>query len=178
MNSPRERGKCGEVEPSADYEGYLRWCGQRLAICRKPIDDELERLWRDSLAQLDDLIGQCRRRKLPLALVVAPAEFQVDRRLCETLRRRAGYETGQLDLELPQRRLAQFAFAHELPLVDLLPHFRASETSPYLRQAANWNEHGHALAGQVLGGWLQVHYGEDIAVVARPAAETAMRERP
>jgi len=162
---------------AADYEDYLRQCVQRLAVCRTPIDDELDRLWRQSLAQLGDLLRQCRRRELPLALVVVPVEYQVDRRLCETLRRRAGYEPGQLDLELPQRRLAQFASAHDLPLIDLLPHLRASEKSPYLRQASNWNDEGHALAGQALRGLLQAHFGETIAVVPRPAAETVMRPR-
>jgi len=170
-----ERATFDAATVSADYEAYLRRCSQRLAVCRTPIDDDFECLWRESLAQLGNLLGQCRRRRLPLALVVAPAEFQVDRRLCETLRRRAGYESGQLDLELPQRRLAQFACAHELPLVDLLPHFRASGSSPYLRRAAHWNEQGHVLAGQVLAGWLRAHYGGAITAVTRPPAATAMR---
>lgn len=176
-----ERGNRGgsfdAAQSAANYEDYLHRCAQRLAVCRTPIDDELECLWRQSLAQLGDLLGQCRRRELPLALVVVPVEYQVDRRLCETLRRRAGYESGQLDLELPQRRLAEFAFAHELPLIDLLPQLRASDKSPYLRQASTWNDDGHALAGRAIRGWLQTHFSEKISAETRAAAETAIRPR-
>jgi hypothetical protein len=174
---PSKNCTIDEAKSTADYEEYLRQCAQRLAVCRTPINNELECLWRQSLGQIGDLLRQCRRRELPLALVVVPAEYQVDRRLCATLSRRASYESGQIDLELPQRRLAQFAFAHELPLIDLLPHLRASEESPYLRQASNWNDVGHALAGQALRGWLQAHFGENISAVTRAAAETAMRPK-
>ncbi len=174
---PSKNCTIDEANSTAGYEDYLRQCAQRLAVCRTPINDELECLWRQSLAQLGDLLRQCRRRELPLALVVVPAEYQVDRRLCATLSRRAGYESGQIDLELPQRRLAQFAFAHELPLIDLLPHLRAAEESPYLRLASFWKDVGHALAGQALRGWLQAHFGENISAVTRAAAETAMRPK-
>jgi hypothetical protein len=165
-----------EMRRCRDYEQYLQNCAQRLVVCRTPIDGPLDARWREALRQLSELQRQCRRRRLPLALVIAPSEFQVDRRLCEVLRRRAGYEPGQLDLELPQRKLAQFANANELPLVDLLPHLRACESSPYLRHAEKWNERGHELAGHVLVGWLQSQFGRSIAAVTQPAAVATRAE--
>jgi hypothetical protein len=161
---------------ASDYEDHLRRCGRRLSACRVPIDAGLDGLWNLAIRQLNDLCGQCQRRHLPLVLVVTPAEFQVDRRLSEILKRRAGLNSAQLDLEMPQRRLAQFAQARGLPLIDLLPYFRASEVSPFMRHSPDWNDRGHALAGQVLAGWLQSRLGGTIAAADSPTVSTAMND--
>lgn len=159
------------VARAFDDEAYLRSCARRLVICRTPIDEAMHGRWQQSLAHLDDVMHQCRRVNVPMALVLAPGEFQVSRTLCEALRRRAGYSAEELDLELPQRRLAGFADQRQLPVLDLLPHFRAAEISPFSQNAHHWNDHGHAIAAGILSNWLQSRFGAMIAANALGSRE-------
>ena len=146
-----------------DYETYLRQSARRLAICRTPIDDWMQQRWRLTTSYLDKIVRQCRRREIAVGLVLVPGEFQVSPTLCTTLRRRMGYQQNQLDLELPQRTLTGFADTRQLPVLDLLPYFRASSTSPYRRHAGDWSECGHDIAAEVIGNWLQTRYSAMIA---------------
>ena len=66
--------------------------GGRLAICRTPLDDTAKAQWRATFAELDTLLTSCAKANLRVVLVVVPDGFQVNRVLCDTLRRRAGYE--------------------------------------------------------------------------------------
>jgi hypothetical protein len=116
---------------------------------------------------LDELVGDCRRQQMAVALVVVPGEFQVNPMLCDTLRQRLGYERQDLDLELPQRRLAAYAESRRVPLLDLLPHLRLCEEPPYQRNDDAWNEQGSLVAAQAIGGWLQSRYGGLISATAQ-----------
>jgi hypothetical protein len=156
----------GAADMPLNHESYLRSCARRLVVCRTPIDDSMHRRWQQSLAHLDNVVRQCRQQEVPMALILAPGEFQVSRTLCEALRRRAGYGAEELDLELPQRRLAGFADQRQLPVLDLLPHFRAAEISPFGQNAHHWNDHGHSIAADVLSSWLQTRFGAMIAANA------------
>lgn len=87
----------------------------------------IERAWESSLRVLGDLVELTRARGLRLVLVVFPVEVQLDTAAIERYRRDYGVSVpGQaLDGE-PQRRLAAFAAAHDVVVVDLLPAFRAA----------------------------------------------------
>jgi hypothetical protein len=154
--------------PDADRT-FLQSVGNELSVCRTPIDATTQRRWRKTLGHLEDLVRTCQRRKVDVALVVVPGEFQLNRVLLETLCRRMGYESKDLDLELPQRRLADFAGSHQIPCVDLLPHLRLCESSPYERDTRQWNAAGTAVALQTIGGWLQSRYGTMLPAAVRIA---------
>jgi hypothetical protein len=153
------------------YEEYVRASGHHLAVCRTPIDADMQRHWRATTGHLDQLATHCRERGIAIGLVLVPCEFQVSSALCQTASRRMGYDAAQLDLELPQRRLARFAQERNLPVIDLLPHFRACGFSPYRRHASELNEQGNELATQVIGAWLETRYGPQIAATAQAAVE-------
>ena len=107
---------------------------------------------------------------MPLAIVVVPADFQVNSVLCDSMRRRMGYEPQQVDLELPQRRLREFAEAQGLPLLDLLPEFKSDGAKLYVRHQNRWNDRGNTKAALVIDAWLRSRYpasGETIAQVER-----------
>jgi hypothetical protein len=92
--------------------------------------------------------------------VVVPSEFQVDDRLCRMLCRRAGYrQADQIDIDLPQRRLAAYAKDRRIVMLDLMPHMRASKAPTYNSDAAQLNEHGNALTATILSEWLQTQFG-------------------
>jgi hypothetical protein len=48
-------------------------------------------------------------------------------------------------------------------VLDLLPHFRAAEISPFGQNAHHWSDHGHAIAADVVSNWLQTRFGAMIA---------------
>ncbi len=145
------------------YEQRLHVESARLAVCRTPIDPAMQRRYHDLTQQLRRLAQTCRKHQVPVALVLVPSEFQISSVLRETLMRRAGYEPRQIDLDLPQRRLASFAHEQQLPVIDLLPYFRSASSTPYASDSGELSESGSALTVQVLGGWLQSRYGNQLA---------------
>lgn len=146
-----------------DREAFLQRSAVRLTVCRTPIDSELAERWDEALTQLQTIIELCRNCGAEAGLVLVPGEFQVSATLCDSLRRHAGYESQQLDLDLPQRRLTEFASRHNVPVLDLLPYFRASAQYPYERNDLHWNDHGNAIAADALAHWLQRRYGSQVA---------------
>jgi len=149
-----------------DAERYLREAAASLSVCRTPIDEQMHRRWQVATEHLSDLIQQCQDRSIPAALVIVPGEFQVNRALRAILQRRAGYKECQLDLELPQRRLAVFGEEQRVPVIDLLPHLARAEEFPYCRNDRLWNDLGNSIAADVLGNWLDQRYGAQIATLA------------
>lgn len=160
-NEPRALPPAHTLSP--DFETYLQASLPALALCRTPVEPAVEGRWRESLACLEDLAREAARRDLPLLLVLAPSEFQVNLAVRQALCRRAGCEVGQIDVEAPQRRWKTFADAHSVPVLDLLPHFRTTAGSFYLRFASEWNEQGHDLASRTLASWLQTRFGGQVA---------------
>jgi hypothetical protein len=166
-SSPNCQPQSDDRPVAADFETFLRGLGPQLAACRSPIGDELRTRWQRTYVSLDHLLAACREQRVPLAMLVVPGQFQVNRSLCETLGRRAGYPSEQLDLDLPQRRLAGFAAERQVPLLDLLPHLRLASEPLYERNASAWNEAGHRLAAKTVGVWLETSYGNQPAVATR-----------
>jgi hypothetical protein len=150
-----------------DFEAYLSACSPRVRVCRTPTDEAIEHDWQTTRARLTDLVRRCHRQGIEVALVVVPEDFQVNPIVFQALRRRLGYEAGQLDLELPQRRLARLTEELELPTLDLLPYFRAAETGTYSRDEGQWNDRGNQVAGEAIGGWLQARFGATILAQTR-----------
>lgn len=148
---------------ATSFEQRLHVEAARLAICRTPLDGLMQQRYRELSQQIERLAKRCAKHKVPMALVLVPSEFQVAPVLRESLLRRAGYEPRQIDLELPQRQLASFAHAQQLPLVDLLPYFRAASQAPYTIETGELSPAGRELIVQVLGGWLQSRYGNELA---------------
>lgn len=150
-----------------DFETYLSACSPRVSVCRTPTDDTIEQRWQVTRSRLVDLVRRCHRQGMEVALVVVPEDFQVNPIVCQALRRRLGYEANQLDLELPQRRLRRLAEELELPALDLLPYFRATESCTYTRDEGQWNDRGNQVAGEALSGWLQARFGATILAQSR-----------
>lgn len=142
----------------SDPAMFLQLLGRELTVCHTPIDSTTDRRWKKTFRHLDGLVRECQRSQVELALVVVPGQFQVNQVLCETLCRRMGYEQKQIDLDLPQRKLASFAGDRQVPYVDLLPHLRLCQEPPYERTTRQWNSAGAAVAVRTIGGWLQARY--------------------
>jgi hypothetical protein len=142
------------TEAALDYEAYLRLMGDRLLLCRTPLSTSAQRRWNELLGQLDRLTAECRQKRVALVLVLVPADYQISPQTCQAAGRRIGCEAERLDLELPQRRLIAFAAEHDAMVIDLLPNFRAATEPPFCRHRQQLSEHGHRIAGRVIGDWL------------------------
>ena len=165
--APAERVDTLATVSSDAFEAFLQDLSPQLAACRTPLDETMRTRWQRTFAKLDTLSSACRRQAVPLAIVLVPSQVQVNRALCNTLARRAGARLEQFDLDLPQRRLVDYAQQHQVPVLDLLPHLRLSEQALYQRNTTAWNEEGQAVAAGAISSWLESGYGREPALTAR-----------
>lgn len=127
--------------------------GRRLEVCRVPPSAALEKKWRQALADLERLIADCRQRRVPVALVLIPDEFQVNPAVLAEAIERGDLKDADLDLEYPQKRLTQFCADHKVPCLDLLPAF-TGKADTYAVRDTHWNVRGNRLAAAQLIPWL------------------------
>lgn len=105
-------------------------------------------------------VAEIRARGIPVAILLAPSETQVDPDLRRELARRFGVDWGALDLGLPAALIAEAAdrLAPNVPLLDLTPAFRTAAVSSqeklYWRTNTHWSVAGNALAGHCLADLL------------------------
>lgn len=133
---------------------------ERLEICRKRPTAKIAR----GYAGAEELFDRLRRFEeehgIPVAVALAPDQFQVDRELRAAIL--ADGEAAQFDLELPQKRLGDALAARGIRYIDLLPRLRnrAAERTVYLERDTHWNADGNRLAATFLldalrsWGWL------------------------
>ena len=152
---------------AADRQSQVSSCELRLIACRTPLDETMHARWGKLESEIKSVAAACNRQHIPLAIVLVPGDFQINRELSDAARRRLGWEPTQVDLELPQRRLAAFAAQEKLAIYDLLPCLSQAEESPYARHSSHWNDAGHELAAISVGRWLNARYGTMIASAAQ-----------
>jgi len=78
---------------------------------------------RETLASLDRIAERCRRDGIELVVMVLPRSFQVDADEREEMRVMLGVEPHGIDIDKPQRLLAEWSSGSGVPLVDLLKEF-------------------------------------------------------
>ncbi len=119
-------------------------------------DPRTAALWREAERQLDRFADACRAAGAPWLLLVAPAEIQADPRLRDLVLASSDRPAGAFDFDLPQRRLAAWAGARGVPLVDPLAVLRATrgEGRLYAPNNSHWNARGNAVAGRLLAAAL------------------------
>jgi hypothetical protein len=150
-------GRALAVEAAAKgrWEDYVLACSPQLAACRKPLDASMHERWKSTFAYIDELEAVCRKERIPLALVVAPSPLQTNRALLDAVCRRQGCSSSDVDLEMPQRRLAVYAAQRNLPALDLLPAMKHAAEQPFVHQGWQWTPAGRASVAQALDGWLR-----------------------
>ncbi len=156
------------------YEQYLNGAARRLSTCRVPSTADDQQRWRRTYGHLDDVIGHCRGGMTEVALVVLPADFQVNASLRQVLTRRAGGTAKDYDADLPQRRLARYAQDQGVALLDLTPALRAKSQSVFEASSPHLNANGMAIAAQTVAEWIDSRYGDEI----RSMASDALTQHP
>jgi hypothetical protein len=144
----------GLGEPPLSEATFREIEARRLEVCRKSSSTALEKKWRRTLADLDEIISECRARKVPLGMVLIPDEFQVNPAVLVDTLRMLKMEHDEVDLTLPQRRLVGFCAEREVPCLDLMPIYEGV-TDTYAPRDTHWNARGNHLAARHISRWLK-----------------------
>jgi hypothetical protein len=135
-------------------ENFREVEARRLAVCLRDPSGSLEKNWRRSLGWLQDIVDECHAHQVPLAVVLIPDEFQVNLTVLDKALTVAPWQREELELELPQRRLAAFFAGRGVPCLDLLPSFRGVPDT-YAVRDTHWNVRGNRLAADCLTRWFK-----------------------
>jgi hypothetical protein len=139
-------------------------------LLRAGVDGEV--VWAEVERALDDLVAAVARDRARAIVVLAPSRLQIAPEELEAAVRRAGARLADYDATRPNRRLAEWAAARGVPLVDLTPAFSAAAARGerlHLVSDTHWNLRGNGLAGLALARAL-VELG---VVPPRPASDAA-----
>jgi lysophospholipase L1-like esterase len=119
----------------------------------KPAWAEAWRLTEEMMLAARDLASANHAK---FGVVLIPAYWEVDsQRWAEVQAQLPAMTKTAVDLELPSKRLTTFLTAHDVPVINLLPEFRARAAglpALYLRSDAHWTVDGHKLAADLLAG--------------------------
>jgi hypothetical protein len=138
---------------SLSHETFREIESRRLSVCVAPPSAALQKKWRRALASLEQIIADCRQRKVRLAVVLIPDEFQINPTVRADAIRDAKVILTSVDVGLPQRRLVAFFGKHDVSCLDLLPVFeQVPET--YAPNDTHWNIRGNRLAADAISRWL------------------------
>ena len=152
-----------DFAPVGDYEVYLRRRAPFVAACLPEIDSETRRRQSDAQRSIAAAVEACRRRQVPVALVLAPTEYQLDAPLAASLCRQSGYDAKQLDPARPQRTWTAYADRLTVPVIDLLPTFRAASGVLFETASPRWNASGHAVAADAIARRLPALLPDEVA---------------
>lgn len=108
--------------------------------------------WAITLAMLGEIERVSAEAGARTAVLLVPIEAQLDREELDPRLAARRLLSSDLVLERPQRQVVQWAATRSLPVIDLLPTFRAWYAEHpgelYLGEG-HWNAGGHALAAEV-----------------------------
>jgi hypothetical protein len=132
--------------------------GQMLELFRFKETPQETRAWKTVEALLLATRDEAERQGAAYALVIVPGKWQVHREDWQALlAARDEPDDDRWVLRGPNRRLAQLAEAHQIPVLDLLPTMRdAAEAGRrlYFSVDVHWNAAGHEVAAGTVGEFL------------------------
>jgi hypothetical protein len=132
---------------------------RRLAVCQTPLPSGMEKKWQQALSHLEQMVIDCKNRRVPVEFVLIPDEFQVNAAVLVRALRDANLNREDVDLDLPQRRLRAFCADHKVPCLDLLP-FLEGVPDTYAVRDTHWNVRGNHLSAERIAHWLSQSWQE------------------
>jgi len=108
--------------------------------------------WQHTLQLLDEMQQKAREHQARLVVVAIPAAEQVNDGQWQALATTFHLAGTALDRDRPQQRLQAWSTQAGVPVIDLLPGFRAAHDSRlYFHADPHWTPAGQALAAQLIG---------------------------
>ena len=125
-----------------------------VALFRNPQPPEIEYGFNLTEQLIGRLQSQVADAGSKLVVVLLPIVYQLSDTTFTQFVARAGVAAEQMDAMLPQQRIREAAARHGVPVIDLLPAFRAAverdKAQLYIEWDGHWNEAGHRLAAEVV----------------------------
>ena len=149
--APVAPGRVGR--PPLSPQTFREVEARRLAVCLKAAPPGMDKKWQRALTDLEGIVTACRRRGVPVAVVLIPDQFQVNDSVLTAALAENGWDREQVDLEVPQRRLAAFFAERKVACLDLLPAVRAAPDA-YAPRDTHWNVNGNRVAAREIAVWL------------------------
>lgn len=108
--------------------------------------------WHETRRTLEQLDNLSKERGIPWALILLPAEEQVDRELQRLYLEMLRGQSEDYDFDKPQRLLGEWSKDRGVKVIDLTPQFRAHVAGQrlYVDNDIHWNSNGNALAAQII----------------------------
>ena len=140
------------IKRQRDLERRLRHTRKRYSVARlidHPDAPEFKEAWRITFDNLSEMISIARDNNRPFAIVCFPYAIQL--------------QADAIKHPAPQARLADFARSHGVPLLDLLPVFRAhlrnlgGTVNDLFFDSAHATPTGHAIAAEHVYTFLLEH---------------------
>ena len=147
--------KPGRPQSAAKSPTFTGWSPEYLRIVQSRGDQYLkettpafEYRWNKTRITLEETNQLLRSRKVPWALVLLPAEEQVDSELRKLYQGSIQTPQDRVDFGKPQQVLHDWAKANGVPIIDLTETFRSEvpRARLFLANDFHWNEAGHAVA--------------------------------
>jgi hypothetical protein len=154
------------VGPILTEPAYQIVLASDLGRLYRPRDERaLRAVWQSHLADLDAAHRAVTRAEARFALVIFPSILQVDSGLRDatvarvaTWSRYRGLSHAEIDADLPNAFLREFAQARAIPLVDLTPAFVAARAAAperlYKQNDNHWTPRGNRVAAEALTAFL------------------------
>ena len=149
-----------------------------------PLPPDLQAGWELTAALLDQMRRVTDAAGSRLLIAAIPSGFQVERPRFQRLLAAEKLSLSDVDREAPTRMVVQWAAAHRVPAVDLLPALReaAGAGSRLYLQEGHWTRDGHAMGAALIAqaiareGWLALAQGSRLqapgAVDLQPRASS------
>jgi hypothetical protein len=135
--------------PPRTWDGWMREFAQ-IHLCEP--SPMAKKAIRETLASLGRIAERCRRDGIELVVIVLPRSFQVDANEREEMGVMLGIEPDAIDIDKPQRLLAEWSSGSGVPVVDLLEEFRerhADGARLYYSTDAHMTPAGHQAVADI-----------------------------
>ena len=136
------------------------WLREFAKIHLRQWPPDTERGVRETLGYLDQFLDYCRHHDADFVLLVLPRSYQIYSEEQREMQQAFGWKDDDLDMDHPQRALAEWAASRPVRLLDLLPEFRRHAAAHpasklYHYPDAHFNAAGHRLTAEFLAAYLE-----------------------
>ena len=155
-----QRRAAAEPQTSAGLAARDAWLWEFAKIHLRQWPPETERGVRETLDYLDRFLDYCRQHDADFVLLVLPRSYQIYPAEQREMQQAFGWKDDDLDMDHPQRALAEWAASRPVRVLDLLPEFRNYAAAHpgaklYHYPDAHFNAAGHRLTTELLAAYLE-----------------------
>ena len=155
-----ERRIAAQQRQHAGLRARDPWLWEFYKVHLRPAPPETRQAFELTLQALDDIHQWCEQRQVPMLLLAIPRSIQIYDWELERWKQSFKVQTEELDIDQPQRVLAEWATNEHVLLCDLLPAFRLyAKEHPkerlFFYPDSHMNANGHRLTASLLADSLK-----------------------